>query len=54
MGLTYLLGLHYWFKEIGINPQILGGQEIVRIEATQVQGRLNGQPQLNYRLFNRD
>ena len=38
MGFTDLLGLHYWFKRIGVNRQILGSPEIVREEAAQSQG----------------
>ena len=38
MGFTDLLGLHYWFKRIGFNRQILGGPEFVREEAARVQG----------------
>jgi alkylation response protein AidB-like acyl-CoA dehydrogenase len=38
MGFTDLLGLHYWFKRISFNRQILGGPEICREEAARVQG----------------
>ena len=38
MGFTDLLGLHYWFKRIGLNRHILGSPEIVRKEAAKVQG----------------
>ena len=38
MGFTDLLGLHYWFKRIGLNRQILGGPELVREEAAELQG----------------
>jgi len=38
MGMTDLLGLHYWFKRIGFNRQLLGAPELVRQEAAQVQG----------------
>ena len=38
MGFTDLLGLHYWFKRIGANRQILGGPEAVRAEAAKLQG----------------
>ena len=34
MGFTDLLGLHFWFKRIGLNRQILGAPEIVREEAS--------------------
>ena len=37
MGITDLLGLHYWFKRIGFNRQLLGAPEIVREEAARVQ-----------------
>tara|TARA_B100001248_G_scaffold159526_1_gene120303 strand:+ start:316 stop:1404 length:1089 start_codon:yes stop_codon:yes gene_type:complete len=37
MGFTDLLGLHYWFKRIGVNRQILGTPEIVREEAASAQ-----------------
>ena len=30
MGFTDLLGLHYWFKRIGFNRQLLGAPELVR------------------------
>ena len=38
MGFTDLLGLHYWFKRIGYNRQMLGAPELVREEAAQLQG----------------
>ena len=38
MGFTDLLGLHYWFKRIGANRQLLGAPEIVREEAARLQG----------------
>lgn len=38
MGFTDLLGLHYWFKRIGVNRQTLGGPEVVREEAARLQG----------------
>ena len=38
MGFTDLLGLHYWFKRIGLDRQLLGAPEIVREEAAQMQG----------------
>ncbi|MYE84379.1 MAG: acyl-CoA dehydrogenase, partial [Gammaproteobacteria bacterium] len=38
MGFTDLLGLHYWFKRIGLDRQLLGAPEIVREEAAKVQG----------------
>ena len=41
MGFTDLLGLHYWFKRIGLTRQIFGGPEIVRKEAAVSQGFLN-------------
>jgi alkylation response protein AidB-like acyl-CoA dehydrogenase len=38
IGITDLLGLHYWFKRIGLNRQLLGGPERVREIAARVQG----------------
>ncbi len=38
MGFTDLLGLHYWFKRLGVNRQLLGGPERVREEAAALQG----------------
>jgi alkylation response protein AidB-like acyl-CoA dehydrogenase len=38
MGFTDLLGLHYWFKRIGLNRQLLGAPELVREEAAEIQG----------------
>jgi len=38
MGFTDLLGLHYWFKRIGLNRQLLGGPERARHLAAQMQG----------------
>tara|TARA_B100000676_G_scaffold291338_1_gene325760 strand:- start:258 stop:1343 length:1086 start_codon:yes stop_codon:yes gene_type:complete len=38
MGFTDLLGLHYWFKRIGANRQLLGGPERLRAEAATLQG----------------
>ena len=38
MGFTDLLGLHYWFKRIGFDRQLLGAPEIVREEAAITQG----------------
>lgn len=40
MGFTDLLGLHYWFKRIGYNRQLLGSPERLREEAARVQGWL--------------
>ena len=37
MGFTDLVGLHYWFKRIGFNRQILGAPELIREEAARVQ-----------------
>ena len=37
MGFTDLVGLHYWFKRIGVNRQLLGGPERVRAEAARLQ-----------------
>lgn len=38
MGITDLLGLHYWFKRVGLDRQLLGGPERVRRIAAQMQG----------------
>jgi alkylation response protein AidB-like acyl-CoA dehydrogenase len=38
MGFTDLLGLHYWFKRIMFNRQMLGGPEFCREEAGRLQG----------------
>jgi alkylation response protein AidB-like acyl-CoA dehydrogenase len=38
IGITDLLGLHYWFKRIGLNRQLLGGPEKVREFAARAQG----------------
>jgi alkylation response protein AidB-like acyl-CoA dehydrogenase len=38
MGFSDLLGLHYWFKRIGFNRQILGNPERCREEAARLQG----------------
>ncbi|MEM6899880.1 MAG: acyl-CoA dehydrogenase family protein [Pseudomonadota bacterium] len=38
MGFTDLVGLHYWFKRIGVNRQLFGGPEILRAEAARLQG----------------
>jgi len=38
MGFTDLLGLHYWFKRIGVDRQLLGTPERVREEAAALQG----------------
>lgn len=38
MGFTDLMGLHYWFKRIGFNRQLLGAPEQLRHEAAIVQG----------------
>lgn len=37
MGFTDLMGLHYWFKRIGLNRQLLGMPEQVRHEAAVIQ-----------------
>lgn len=36
MGFTDLIGLHYWFKRIGFNRQMLGGPQRVREEAARL------------------
>lgn len=37
MGFTDLLGLHYWFKRILLNRQLLGDPEQTRLEAARLQ-----------------
>tara|TARA_B100000929_G_scaffold268545_1_gene237438 strand:- start:138 stop:1238 length:1101 start_codon:yes stop_codon:yes gene_type:complete len=37
IGFTDELGLHYWFKRIGLNRQLLGSPELVREEAAKIQ-----------------
>ncbi len=37
VGFTDELGLHYWFKRIGFNRQMLGGPVLVREEAAKIQ-----------------
>jgi alkylation response protein AidB-like acyl-CoA dehydrogenase len=38
MGFTDLMGLHYWFKRVGLDRQLLGGPERVRRDAALFQG----------------
>jgi alkylation response protein AidB-like acyl-CoA dehydrogenase len=38
MGFTDLMGLHYWFKRISFDRQVLGGPERCRQEAASLQG----------------
>ncbi len=38
MGITDLLGLHFWFKRLGLNRHLLGGPERVREIAAKLQG----------------
>ncbi len=38
MGFTDLLGLHYWFKRISFNRQVMGGPERCRHDAAIAQG----------------
>lgn len=38
VGFTDELGLHYWFKRIELNRQLLGGPDRVREEAAKLQG----------------
>ncbi len=37
MGFTDLVGLHYWFKRIGLNRQLLGSPQAVREDAARLQ-----------------
>ena len=38
MGFTDLVGLHYWFKRIGFNRQMLGSPQFLRARAASLQG----------------
>lgn len=38
MGFTDLVGLHYWFKRVGVNRQLFGSPEQARETAAQLQG----------------
>lgn len=38
MGFTDLVGLHYWYKRIGVNRQLLGSPEQARQAAAELQG----------------
>ncbi len=38
IGFTDLLGLHFWFKRVGVDRQLLGGPEQVRAYAAAIQG----------------
>jgi alkylation response protein AidB-like acyl-CoA dehydrogenase len=38
IGFTDLMGLHFWFKRIGLNRQLLGGPERVRAELAMLLG----------------
>lgn len=38
MGFTDLLGLHFWFKRVGLDRQLFGGPEKLRVEAARLQG----------------
>jgi len=38
MGFTDLVGLHYWYKRIGVNRQLFGSPEKVREDAAKLQG----------------
>lgn len=40
MGFTDLVGLHYWYKRIGVNRQLFGSPEEARESAAQLQGLL--------------
>ena len=40
MGFTDLVGLHYWFKRIGVNRQLFGSPEQARMDAARLQGWL--------------
>ena len=38
MGFTDLVGLHYWFKRIGVNRQVMGSPMALRELAARQQG----------------
>lgn len=38
MGFTDLVGLHYWFKRIGFDRQLLGGPQAARADAARLSG----------------
>ncbi|HEY5290079.1 MAG TPA: acyl-CoA dehydrogenase family protein [Caulobacteraceae bacterium] len=38
IGFTDLLGLHYWFKRVGVDRQLFGGPEQIRDHAARLQG----------------
>jgi hypothetical protein len=38
MGFTDLVGLHYWYKRIGVNRQLFGSPEQARQTAAELQG----------------
>lgn len=38
MGFTDLVGLHYWYKRIGVNRQLFGSPEQARLTAAELQG----------------
>ena len=38
MGFTDDLGLHFWFKRIGLNRQLLGSPDLLREQAAEAQG----------------
>ncbi len=40
MGFTDLVGLHYWYKRIGVNRQLFGSPEQARETAAELQGLL--------------
>lgn len=40
MGFTDLVGLHYWYKRIGVNRQLFGSPEQAREAAAELQGLL--------------
>jgi len=40
MGFTDLVGLHYWFKRMGVNRQLFGSPERCRHDAARLQGWL--------------
>lgn len=41
MGFTDLMGLHYWYKRVNVDRQMLGNAEVLRDEAAVAQGWIN-------------
>jgi alkylation response protein AidB-like acyl-CoA dehydrogenase len=46
MGFTDLLGLHFWFKRVGFNRQLLGSPEYLREQAADIQRWIRRVPRI--------